>query len=314
FLVKTVRAEDAAGCMVHSGSADTRTDGSECGRAGLKNGAVDLLVAKVGHAQQVGTCNVRPVAVSVGVAVDQRQIAGLDFSGTRKSVSAGGFRRVGARHAEGKTIGAHHPISSRAPSQASAEEGSGLDLAHAGIEPGSAPSEGLLRQGAGGANPVHFIWSLEHGPDRQQGVGADQSRRRQGFNQQLHDGGAIQVHSNIAGGFGSGSMFVTDARVSNPDCLGAPPQGLERGFAGGLQLVQAAGPESVDFVRPASASQFLLVFRNNQADTAFAGGDGDAVADYRPVAGEQQDIVGQGAKHGVQLHSLQAAADPVNSV
>src|SRR5689334_22860570 len=47
--------------------------------------------------------DVCPITVDVRVAVDQHQIAGLDFSRTRTLVSRIRFRRICSRHAEDKT-------------------------------------------------------------------------------------------------------------------------------------------------------------------------------------------------------------------
>src|SRR6185312_13524878 len=74
------------------------------------------------------------------------------------------------------------------------------------------------------------------------------------------------------------------------------------------------GREGANFVRPAGTCQLQFVFRNNQANAAFAGSNGNAGPDNRPVTGEQQHVVRQSADDRVQLHPLQAAADPFNSV
>src|SRR5579864_4136020 len=136
FFPKAAPGQQVARGMVNIRCLHARANCREGRLSRIKHSTVNALLLFINAPQGVGTRNVAPVAVRIGVAVDEDQVGAGDLAIARSCERAVCLGRVWPRHAEGKAVSAlAASVACTLKRQIHTENSRNLGFVHTGLQP-----------------------------------------------------------------------------------------------------------------------------------------------------------------------------------
>jgi hypothetical protein len=164
------------------------------------------------------------------------------------------------------------------------------------------------------ANPAYFELSFMTAQIGKDCVhGAERGKVESVFAQLAHHS-AIEVHGCVGCRFGGLVRFKADPSRLRGETLHQSPERGSDGLRRCNDLVQGAGLEGSNLVRPSTFREVFFVFGNQKSDSAFRRGNRQTCADDRPIAREEEHIYRQRADNQVPLALAQRIPNSIDAL